>query len=118
MIRLEGDDKFQQPADMLTAAEVKILRVIHGDDGVVDLKENSVDIERTKEEELERLNIYYKPVYIAAAFPAGVTSMPDIVPESQRLETARDIVDPTIAAAKEDGSTVTGRRKAKAQAAA
>lgn len=65
---------------IVTPAEVPILRLIHGDDAVVNVVPKEA-IKRTNAEEVERLKAFYGEELFAKVFPGALPKLPDTLAE-------------------------------------
>jgi hypothetical protein len=75
-VRLHGEVKDEVHKVGVTSAEMKILKVIHGDDAVVDVKQTG-EVERSESKERERLEMIYGEKRVVQSFGARVASMAD-----------------------------------------
>ncbi len=81
-VRPAGQLTHEVPRSGLSAAEVYMLRYIHGDDGVVRLNKSKVDRKVVDAEERARLKHVYGEKHFAAVFGSTFGSkLPDDVPE-------------------------------------
>ncbi len=76
IVRLGGNINTQVAKDEMTAAEVMVLRYIHGDDAVVNLV-GGADADRSPEEERERLELIYRPERVTAVLGVPGAPMPE-----------------------------------------
>lgn len=75
LLNSNGPHKNEAYKAPVTPAEVVILRVIHGDDAVVNLKPLGMD-KRAHRDELERLRYEYGPKVVNDAFPGHSPTLP------------------------------------------
>jgi hypothetical protein len=75
-IRCMGEVKDEVRRAGATNAEIKILRSIHGDDGVVEV-EPAGEIDRSEAEERQRLEIFYGEPAVAKLFGIAVPRIAD-----------------------------------------
>lgn len=73
VVRLAGNVKNEAMKDDMSAAEIILLRSIHGSDSVVGLVRGE-EVERDHDEERERLSMIYRPEIVVAAL--GVDGIP------------------------------------------
>ena len=64
----------------ITAAEVPVLRHIHGADGVVNAKADET-FKRSNAEELERLKGFYGEVVVSQVYPGSLPKLPTTLAE-------------------------------------
>lgn len=70
-VRLSGDLNHTVDRAYLTAAEAEVLRFLHGDDSVVNVRLKGT-IEATDREEMDRLEqVGYGPATLAKVYPGG-----------------------------------------------
>lgn len=72
-VRLAGGLRMQLPKENLTAAEIVVLKHLHGQDGVVDVSRTR-ETKRQHRVEVERLRSTYGDKAVEACFP-GASSM-------------------------------------------
>lgn len=98
LLALAGDAGNTVPKFQVTAAEIAVLRALHGDEAVFDIEPIEEEIEVSRREELARLNLIYggakiddgsgnKVSVIAALYPGAAapvfTSLDDLeIPEN------------------------------------
>jgi hypothetical protein len=75
-IRRGGDVRDEVRKDGLTAAEIKMLKKIHGKDAVLEVDETGV-AQRDVQDERKRLEMLYGEKAVAAVFGAPVPTMED-----------------------------------------
>ncbi len=112
-IDLGNPVNMQQQARHITASEIHLLRVIHGETAVVNVR-NDGEVDRTREEEFERLRGFYKMEHLAKAFPAGTSSMLDVISDDQRFLPPTEDEDEPVTVEKKPAA----KKKAAAHASA
>lgn len=66
-VRLGGSVLNEVPKSDLTAPEIEVLRMLHGDDAVVEIKEQAVKAKRSQAEERQRIySVYANPTALSA----------------------------------------------------
>lgn len=75
-VRCSGEVKDEVRKKDMTAAEVRLLRAIHGDDAVLEVTETGT-VERTESEERERLAKIYGEANVLRLFGAPVVAVTD-----------------------------------------
>lgn len=80
-VRNKGDVRDEVVRKAITAAEIKVLRHIHGDDAVVGIKPLTAEAERTEEVERERLEMRYGAKAIAEVFGVKIAKIAEEFPE-------------------------------------
>lgn len=75
-VRIMGEVKDEVRRYGVTNAEIKILRSIHGDDGVVDVEPEG-EIDRSEAEERQRLEMFYGEPAVARLFGIAKPSIAD-----------------------------------------
>lgn len=74
-VLLNGDIRHQVTRIGITPAESVLLRLIHGEDCLIELKRGS-DTRRPHAEELQRLKQFYGDKRVEAAFPGAFPQLP------------------------------------------
>jgi hypothetical protein len=75
-VRIMGEVKDEVVRTGATSAEIKILRMIHGDDGVVDVQPEG-EADRSEAEERARLEMFYGEPAVAKLFGVAKPSIAD-----------------------------------------
>lgn len=75
-VRIGGDNNNIVPKKDLSVAEVALLKVIHGDDGVVDIVSTGRTDTISAVRERERLKAIYNPKLVMNVFPGVMPTLP------------------------------------------
>lgn len=89
-VRIMGDVAHEVQRTAVTNAEIRILRSIHGDDGVVDIAPQD-EADRSEAEERHRLEMFYGEPAVARLF--GV-ARPSITDEPSSIEDVMGVAIP------------------------
>lgn len=96
-VRLQGEVKDEVRKYGVTAAEIKVLRRIHGDDAVLEIADNGA-ADRNEHEERERLEAVYGDKIISKIFGISVQKIEEDVIEDFSDELSESDPKPAAAA--------------------